>query len=79
MTLFHVITFRVFQFSFFLVKERSHHEVHVILEDIEHQLQENILHHFLHYSFYEIFIKLRNIFNPLKTIYGKLLRHCPII
>ena len=38
-------------------------------EDIENQLPGNILHHFLHYSFlYEILIKLRNIFDPLKVI-----------
>ena len=46
----------------------NHYEVHVIFQDIEHQLQENILHHFLHYSFYEIFIKLRIISYPLKII-----------
>ena len=27
----------------------------------------------------EIFIKLRDILNPLKIIYQKLLRHCPTI
>ena len=29
----------------------NHYEVHVTFEDIEHQLQENIFHHFVHYSF----------------------------
>ena len=29
----------------------SHDEVHVIFQDIEHQLLENIFHLFLHYSF----------------------------
>ena len=41
----------------------NHYEVYVIFQNIEHQLQENILYHFLHYSFYEIFIKLRSIFH----------------
>ena len=49
------------------------YEFYVIFQGIEHQLHENILHHFLHYSFYEIFIKLRSIFYPLKIIYWKLL------
>ena len=34
----------------------NHYEVDVIFQDIEHQLQESILHHFLHYSF------LRNLY-----------------
>ena len=29
----------------------SHYEVYVTFQGIEHQLQENILHHFLCYSF----------------------------
>ena len=45
----------------------NHHEVHVIFEDIEHQLQENISFiTFFIIVFYEIFIKLRSIFDPLK-------------
>ena len=43
--------FPLFQLSFFLVKMVNHYDVHVIFQDIEHWLQENILHHFLHYSF----------------------------
>ena len=46
------ISFRSFQFSFFLVKILNHYEVHAIFQDNEHQLQENIIHHFLHYSFF---------------------------
>ena len=62
--------FGLFQFSFFLVKLVNHYEFHAIFQDIEHQLQENILHHFLHYSFFnETFIKLRGIFYPLEVIY----------
>ena len=57
----------------------NHYDVHVIFQDIEHQLQKNIFHHFFHYSFCEISIKLRSLFNPLKIIYWKLLRHCPTI
>ena len=45
----------------------NHYLVHVIFHDIEHQYRKNILHQFLHYNFYEIFIKLRSIFHPLKT------------
>ena len=41
----------------------NHYDVPVIIQNIEHQLQENI--------FYEIFIKLTNIFNSLKFIYWK--------
>ena len=29
----------------------NHYEARAIFQDIEHQLQENILHHFLHDSF----------------------------
>ena len=54
----------------------NHYEVHVIFQDIEHQLQGNILQNFrLIFVFYEIFIKLRIIFDPLKIIYWKLLQH----
>ena len=34
----------------------NHHEVHVIFQDTEHQLQENTFHHFLHYSFFMKFL-----------------------
>ena len=34
-----------------MVKMVNHYEVHVISQDTEHQVQENILHHFLHYKF----------------------------
>ena len=43
--------FQLFQSSFFQVKRINHCEGHVIFKDIEHQLEENILYHFLHYSF----------------------------
>ena len=36
---------------FFQIKMVNHCGVHVIFQDIEHQLQENILHDFLHYNF----------------------------
>ena len=39
--------FRLFQFSFFLVKMLNHYEVHVIFQYIENQLRQNILYHFL--------------------------------
>ena len=52
----------------------NHCEDHAIFQNTEHQLQENILYHFLHYVFFfffffEIFIKLRSIFDPFKIIY----------
>ena len=36
----------------------THYEVHVIFGGIEHQLQENVLHHFLHYNSLEILYKI---------------------
>ena len=50
----------------------NHCEDHAIFQNIEHQLQENILYHFLQvffFFFFEIFIKLRSIFDPFKIIY----------
>ena len=38
-------------FTSFQIKKTNHYEVHVIFENIEHQLEENIFHHFLHYNF----------------------------
>ena len=67
-------TFQIFQSSFFHVKMVNHYGVHLIFQDIEHQIPKNILHHFIYYSFYENFIKLRSIFYPLKIIYWKLLQ-----
>ena len=32
-------------------KNANHYEIHVIFQDIELELQDYILHHFLHYSF----------------------------
>ena len=40
--------FLLFQFSFFQEQRINYSEDHVIFQDIEHQLQENILHHFLY-------------------------------
>ena len=42
--------FRFFQLLFFQEKV-NHYEVHAVFLDIEHQLQENILHLFLYYRF----------------------------
>ena len=40
----------------------DHYEIHVMFQDIEHQIQEYFLH-FFHYSFSnEIFIKLRSVY-----------------
>ena len=57
----------------------NHYDVHVIFQDIQQQLQEKFRHHFLHYSYLSIYIKLRSIFYPLKIIYRKLLRYSPTI
>ena len=38
--------------SFFQIKMVNHFEVNVLFQDIEHQLQKNVFHHFLHYSFF---------------------------
>ena len=38
-------------FTSFQIKKTNHYEVHIIFENIEHQLEENIFHHFLHYNF----------------------------
>ena len=67
-------SFQLVQSSFFYVKMVNHYGVHLIFQDIEHQIPKNILHHFIYYSFYENFIKLRSIFYPLKIIYWKLLQ-----
>ena len=65
--------------SFSIFSIFMYYEIQVTFQDIEHQLQENILYHFLHYSFYKIFIKLGSIFYPIKIIDWKLLQHCPIL
>ena len=62
--------FRLFQFSFFLVKIANLYEVHIIFQDIEHQFQENIFTIFFIIFFYEIFSKLRSIFDPFKLFTG---------
>ena len=65
-------------FSIFILSGKkmvSHYEVHVVFQHIEHQLQKNIFHHFLHIIFYELFIKLRSIIDPFKFIYWELLQH----
>ena len=43
--------FCFFQFSFFQVKRVNHCTGYVNFQDIEHQLQEIVFHHFHHYSF----------------------------
>ena len=54
-------------------------EVHVIFQDTEYQLQENILHHFLDYSFLWNRHEIDKYFYLQKIIYWKLLQHCPNI
>ena len=43
--------FSTFSISILSGKNGKSYLVRVIFQDIEHQLRENILHHFLHYSF----------------------------
>ena len=56
--------FQLFQFSFFLIKIQNLCEGHVSFWNIEHQLQENVVCISIA-VFYEIFIKLICVFNPL--------------
>ena len=42
-------------------------EGYVNFQDIEHQLQQNILHHNLIVVFFGVFVKLKYIFKPHKT------------
>ena len=48
--------FSTFSISFFWVKMVNHYEVYEMILDIEHQLQENVLYHYLHYSFFGKFL-----------------------
>ena len=43
--------FQFFKFLFFQVRSVNHFQGHVIVRDIEHRLQENILYYYLHCSF----------------------------
>ena len=74
----------VTSFSTFLIfllsgKMVNHYEVHVIFQDIEHHFKKPSFITFSVIVFYEFFIKLRNIFDPLKIIYWKYLLYCPSI
>ena len=44
-------TFHFFNVHSFKAKKVNHFEDYVNFWDMEHQLQENIFHHFLHYNF----------------------------
>ena len=60
--------FQLFQSSFFQAERINHCEGHVIFKDIEHQIEENFLYHFLHYSFFiDIFLKFRRILHPTQN------------
>ena len=71
--------FQLFQFSFFQEEKVNYHEVHAMFQDIEHQLQKVFYITIFIVAFYIIFIKLRCVFNPLKTIHLQLLWHCQLI
>ena len=43
--------FQLFKYSFFQVNMENRCEGNIILQDIEHELQKNILYHYLHCSF----------------------------
>ena len=67
MLLWKLVTgFTAFQLSFFQVKMINHCEVHVILQDIKHQLQEISFMTFFMIAFYDILIKL-SIFNLIHS------------
>ena len=71
--------FQLFQFSFFQEEKVNYHEVHAMFQDIEHRLQKVFYITIFTVAFYIIFIKLRCVFNPLKTIHLQLLWHCQLI
>ena len=50
----------------------NHCEGHVIFQDIEHQVQENVLHQFLHYI---VFIK-SSLNCQVSSIHSKLFTGC---
>ena len=56
----------------------NHYLVYVIFQDIKHQLEENILHHFLNYSFYVIFIKIENYFQSTQNYLQEAFATLPI-
>ena len=70
--------FRFFQFSFFQVKMVSHCEIHLIFQDIEFQIQEMSFITFEITAFYEIFIKLRGIFDSPKNCLLEVFATLPI-
>ena len=45
------MSFWIFQFSFFQIKNGKSFEGRAIFQDIEYQLQKNIVHHLIPYSF----------------------------
>ena len=61
--------FRLFQPSSFRIKMVNHYKVHVIFQDIKHQLQDNILHQYLHSGF----LMKSSLNSELSSIHSKLL------
>ena len=72
-------SFRFFQFSFFEIKVVNHYKVNVIFQDFEEYTKKISFITFFVIDFYEVFINLRSIIDPLKIFYRKLLQHCPTI
>ena len=64
-----LVVFQPFQFLVFLVKMVNRHDVHLILQYSELQLQVYIFIIILIAAFYEVFDKLRCIFKLFKTTY----------
>ena len=64
--------------SFFLVKIVNHCVNHTFLE-YQHLLQVCILCHYFHHIFYKLFIKVKLIISPFKTIKRKFLQLCPSV
>ena len=56
----------ILQLYSFQVKMVNHYEDYTNFLDIQHLLQENIPYYYLHHNFYEVFVKLRQLFYPFK-------------
>ena len=67
-------------FSIFILwKVVNHYKVNVIFQNIEENIKKISFITFFDIEFYEVFINLRSIIDPLKIFYRKLLQHCPTI
>ena len=72
-----VTSFSIFSIFILSGKNGNHYQIHVIFWSAN--LKRTFFITFFITASYEIFIKWRSIFNPLKMTYWKLLRYCPTI